>query len=42
MKNVTVAGATLAGADTVRERSRSGVAIATGWAAGRMLAGLMS
>lgn len=41
-ENVTVAGATLAGADTVRERSRSGVAIATGWAAGRMLAGLMS
>ncbi len=41
-ENVAVAGATLAGADTVRERSRSGVAIATGWAAGRMLAGLMS
>ncbi len=37
-ENVAVAGATLAGADTLRERSRTGVAIATGWAAGRMLA----
>ncbi len=41
-ENVAVAGATLAGADTVRERSRSGVALATGWAAGRILAGLVS
>ncbi len=37
--NVAVAGATLGGTDTVRERSRSGVSIATGWAAGRILAG---
>jgi glycerol-3-phosphate dehydrogenase subunit B len=40
--NVAVAGATLAGTDTVRERSRSGVSLATGWAAGRILAGLVS
>ncbi len=41
-ENVAVAGATLAGTDTVRERCRSGVSLATGWAAGRILAGLMS
>ncbi len=41
-ENVAVAGATLGGTDTVRERSRSGVSLATGWAAGRILAGLMS
>lgn len=40
--NVAVAGAALGGADTVRERSRSGVSLATGWAAGRILAGLVS
>ncbi len=37
-RNVTVAGGALAGADTMRERSRSGVALATGWAAGSRLA----
>ncbi|GIW03032.1 glycerol-3-phosphate dehydrogenase subunit GlpB [Roseiflexus sp.] len=40
--NVTVAGALLAGTDTVRERSRSGVSLATGWAAGRILAEWMA
>lgn len=35
--NVAVAGAALAGADTVRERCASGVAIATGWKAGQVL-----
>jgi glycerol-3-phosphate dehydrogenase subunit B len=40
--NVAVAGATLGATDTVRERSRSGVSIATGWAAGRILAGTAS
>ncbi|MDW8147486.1 MAG: glycerol-3-phosphate dehydrogenase subunit GlpB [Roseiflexaceae bacterium] len=41
-ENVAVAGATLGGVDTVRERSRSGVSLATGWAAGRILAGFAS
>jgi glycerol-3-phosphate dehydrogenase subunit B len=39
-RNVTVAGGALAGADTIRERSRSGVALATGWAAGSRLAAI--
>jgi glycerol-3-phosphate dehydrogenase subunit B len=37
-ENVAVAGAALAGSDPVRERCYSGMAIATGWRAGRMLA----
>lgn len=37
-QNVAVAGAALGGADTLRERSRTGVAIASGWAAGKFLA----
>jgi glycerol-3-phosphate dehydrogenase subunit B len=36
--NVAVAGAALAGADPVRERCYSGMALATGWLAGRLLA----
>ena len=36
-ENVAVAGAALAGADPVRERCYSGLAIATGWRAGKML-----
>jgi glycerol-3-phosphate dehydrogenase subunit B len=35
--NVTVAGAALAGADPVRERCYSGLALATGWRAAQML-----
>jgi glycerol-3-phosphate dehydrogenase subunit B len=37
-RNVVVAGAALAGADAVRERSLSGLALATGWRAGGALA----
>ena len=37
--NVAVAGAALAGADLVRERCYSGVALATGWQAARVLVG---
>jgi glycerol-3-phosphate dehydrogenase subunit B len=37
-ENVTVAGAALAGSDPVRERCYSGLALATGWRAGRLLA----
>jgi glycerol-3-phosphate dehydrogenase subunit B len=37
-ENVVVAGAALAGADPVRERCYSGLALATGWRAGRLLA----
>jgi glycerol-3-phosphate dehydrogenase subunit B len=36
--NVAVAGAALAGADPVRERCYSGLALATGWRAGQVLA----
>jgi glycerol-3-phosphate dehydrogenase subunit B len=36
--NVAVAGAALAGAEPVRERCYSGLALATGWRAGRLLA----
>lgn len=36
--NVTVAGASLAGADAIEERSLEGIALATGWAAGQHLA----
>jgi len=36
--NVAVAGAALAGADPVRERCYSGLALATGWRAGQLLA----
>jgi glycerol-3-phosphate dehydrogenase subunit B len=36
-QNVAVAGAALAGADPVRERCYSGLALATGWMAGRLL-----
>lgn len=36
--NVVVAGAALAGADPVRERCYSGLALATGWRAGQLLA----
>ena len=36
-QNVTVAGSALAGADPVRERCYSGLALATGWMAGRLL-----
>ncbi len=36
--NVAVAGAALAGCDPIRERCYSGMALATGWCAGRMLA----
>jgi glycerol-3-phosphate dehydrogenase subunit B len=35
--NVAVAGAALAGADPVRERCYSGLALATGWKAARVL-----
>ncbi|HJZ50135.1 MAG TPA: glycerol-3-phosphate dehydrogenase subunit GlpB [Roseiflexaceae bacterium] len=35
--NVAVAGAALAGADAVRERCYSGLALATGWRAGQIL-----
>jgi glycerol-3-phosphate dehydrogenase subunit B len=35
--NVAVAGAALAGAEPVRERCYSGLALATGWLAGRLL-----
>jgi glycerol-3-phosphate dehydrogenase subunit B len=35
--NVAVAGAALAGADPVRERCYSGLALATGWRAGKVL-----
>ncbi len=38
--NVRVAGGALAGADTIREGSRTGVSLATGWAAGLRLAAL--
>ena len=38
-ENVAVAGAALAGADPVRERCYSGLALATGWKAGQLLAG---
>jgi hypothetical protein len=34
---VCVAGAALAGADPVRERCYSGLALATGWRAGTLL-----
>jgi glycerol-3-phosphate dehydrogenase subunit B len=37
--NVAVAGAALAGCDPIRERCYSGMALATGWQAGRLLAG---
>jgi glycerol-3-phosphate dehydrogenase subunit B len=37
-QNVFVAGSALAGADPVRERCYSGLALATGWAAGTLLA----
>jgi glycerol-3-phosphate dehydrogenase subunit B len=37
--NVAVAGAALAGTDPVRERCYSGMALATGWRAGQLLAG---
>ncbi|HEX9371021.1 MAG TPA: glycerol-3-phosphate dehydrogenase subunit GlpB [Roseiflexaceae bacterium] len=37
--NVVAAGTALAGADPVRERCYSGLALATGWRAGRLLAG---
>jgi glycerol-3-phosphate dehydrogenase subunit B len=37
--NVAVAGAALAGCDPVRERCYSGMALATGWRAGQLLAG---
>jgi glycerol-3-phosphate dehydrogenase subunit B len=37
-ENVVVAGAALAGADPVRERCYSGLALATGWRAGQLLA----
>jgi glycerol-3-phosphate dehydrogenase subunit B len=36
-QNVAVAGAALAGADPVRERCYSGLALATGWIAGTLL-----
>jgi glycerol-3-phosphate dehydrogenase subunit B len=36
-ENVAVAGAALAGADPVRERCLSGLALATGWKAGKQL-----
>jgi anaerobic glycerol-3-phosphate dehydrogenase len=36
--NVAVAGSALAGADAVRERCHSGLALATGWKAGQILA----
>jgi len=36
-ENVAVAGAALAGADPVRERCLSGLALATGWKAGQLL-----
>jgi glycerol-3-phosphate dehydrogenase subunit B len=35
--NVAVAGAALAGCDPIRERCYSGMALATGWCAGRLL-----
>jgi anaerobic glycerol-3-phosphate dehydrogenase len=35
--NVAVAGAALAGADLIRERCYTGVALATGWQAARLL-----
>lgn len=38
-ENVAVAGSALAGTDPVRERCQSGLALATGWQAGRLLAG---
>jgi glycerol-3-phosphate dehydrogenase subunit B len=38
-QNVAVAGAALAGSDPVRERCYSGMALATGWRAGQLLAG---
>lgn len=37
-ENVVVAGQALAGADTLRERCSTGVALATGWRAGQLLA----
>lgn len=37
-ENVAVAGAALAGCDPVRERCYSGLALATGWRAGRLIA----
>ncbi len=37
-RNVVVGGSALAGADTLRERARSGVSLASGWAAGQLLA----
>jgi glycerol-3-phosphate dehydrogenase subunit B len=38
-KNVAIAGAALAGCDPIRERCYSGMALATGWHAGQLLAG---
>jgi len=37
-RNVAVAGSLLAGADPIYERCYSGLALATGWHAGQMLA----
>jgi glycerol-3-phosphate dehydrogenase subunit B len=37
-ENVAVAGSALAGSDPIRERCYSGLALATGWRAGRLLA----
>jgi glycerol-3-phosphate dehydrogenase subunit B len=37
-ENVAVAGSALAGSDPIRERCYSGMAIATGWCAGKLLA----